>query len=113
MTTTLEQRLTQWARKRSVRALFRRAPFFVLGRMRAMRNVQRSMHLQHKWASQVIQQALHRRRKKIKFYLHLTFDIFNPRHNGGDGKCHRVDRQYGPLGPEYPDKIGHTQRVNA
>ena len=104
--TPLEQRLVQWARKRAVRALFRNAPFFVLGRMKAMRNAQRSQQLQQKWASTIIQQWVHRRRKKIKFYVILTFDLFNPRHNGGDGKWHRVtDRRYGPLGPAYPDQI--------
>lgn len=54
------------------------------------------------WAARTIQQH-----RKVYFYLYLTYDIFNPRHNGGSGKWHRIsDARYGPLGPEKPSDVG-------
>ena len=83
----------KWARKRAVRMMFRNAPYFLRGRQ--------NDRWRFKWALQVCRKNL-----QCKFYIFLTYDIFNPRHNGGDGAWHRItDARYGPLGPDKPSNI--------
>ena len=90
---TIYEQIKQWARKRSVRKLFRNAPWFVRGRQ--------SDAWRRKWAMQVLRQ-----RRKFRFYIYLTYDIFNPNHNGGDGQWHRItDQRYGPLGPDTRNNV--------
>ena len=90
---TINQQIKDWARKRSVRKMFRNAPWFVRGRQ--------SDAWRKEWAKQVLRQ-----RRKFRFNIYLTYDIFNPRHNGGDGRWHRIaDKRYGPLGPDTRSNI--------
>ena len=89
----IDQRIKQWARKRSVRMIFRDAPWFMRHRQ--------SDAWRRKWAMQVLRQC-----RKARFYIYLTYDIFNPHHNGGSGKWHRItDQRYGPLGPDTRNNI--------
>lgn len=93
---TVDFKLKQWARKRSVRHMLRNAPYFVRGRQTKPWRRAWAVRRLDTWA----------RHRKIHFYVIITYRVFNPRHNGGNGKWSNECRQrYGPYGPELPRHI--------